>query len=113
MTAATLSRSLLDPIAATLSLTETELGALFGVRRQAIGQWRARGLPSARQEKAASVAAICDLLAHQLKPERIPGVARRTARAYGGLTMLEMIETDRHEELRGLITRSFDWTTGS
>ena len=113
MTPATLTRFLLDPIAATLGLTETEVGALFGVRRQAIGQWRARGLPSARQEKAASVAAICDLLAHQLKPERIPGVARRPARAYGGLTMLEMIEADRHEELRGLITRSFDWTTGS
>lgn len=113
MTPATPTRTLLDPIAENLGLSETELGRLFGVSRQAVGQWRERGLPSARQEKAARIAAICDLLAHQLKPERIPGIARRPARAYGGLTILEMIETDRQEELHGLITRSFDWTTGS
>jgi hypothetical protein len=113
MEPATLTRTLLDPIAETFALSETELGGLFGVSRQAIGQWRARGLPPARQEKAARVAAICDLLSHQLKRERIPGVARRPARAYGGLTMLEMIEADRQEELHGLITRSFDWTTAA
>ncbi|CAN5524892.1 hypothetical protein BH20ACT15_BH20ACT15_14470 [soil metagenome] len=113
MASATLTRNLLDPISETLGLTETELASLFGIKRQAIGQWRARGLPSARQEKAASIAAICDLLGHQLRPERIPGIARRPARAYRALTMLEMIEADRHEELRGLIERSFDWTTGS
>ena len=113
MTPATLTRTLLDPIAETLGLTETELGRLFGVRRQAIAQWRDRGLPSARQEKAATIAAICDLLGHQLKRERIPGIARRPARAYGGLTMLEMIAADRQDELHGLIERSFDWSVGA
>jgi len=111
MTPATQTRTLLDPIAETLGLTETELGGLFGVSRQAIGQWRDRGLPSARQDKAARIAAICDLLSHQLKPERIPGIARRPAKAYGGLTMLETIERDRQDELHGLIVRSFDWST--
>jgi DNA-binding XRE family transcriptional regulator len=113
MSGTTLTRNLLDPITATLGLSETELGALFGVSRQAIGQWRERGLPSSRQDKAARIAAICDLLAHQLKRERIPGIARRPAPAYGGLTMLEMIEADRQDELHGLITRSFDWTTAA
>lgn len=113
MAQATLTRDLLDPAAETLGLTDTELASLFGVKRQAISQWRSKGLPAARQEKASSVAAIADLLRRRLRRERIPGIARRPARAYGGLTMLEMIERDRHEELRGLITRSFDWTTGS
>jgi hypothetical protein len=111
MTPATLTRDLLDPVAETLGLSETELGRLFGVSRQAIGQWRERGLPPARQDKAARVAAICDLLGHQLKPERIPGVARRPAPAYGGLSMLEMIERDRQEELYGIVLRSFDWAS--
>lgn len=106
-----LSPTLLDPIAETMELTETELGRLFGVSRQAVGQWRERGVPSARQEKAAAVASICDLLRHRLRPERIPGIARRPADAYGGLSMLEMIERDRHEELRDLIRRSFDWAS--
>ena len=74
-----------------------------------MGQWRERGVPSSRMAKLATVAAICDLLRHRLKPERIPGIARRPAKAYGGLSMLEMIERDRQDELQAEIRRSFDW----
>jgi hypothetical protein len=104
-----LTPTLLDPIAESLELSETELGHLFGVTRQAVGQWRERGVPSNRMAKVATVAAICDLLDHRLKPERIPGIARRPAKAYGGLSMLEMIERNRQDELQALIRRSFDW----
>ena len=106
-----LTPTLLDPIVETLELTETELGHLFGVSRQAVGQWRERGVPSNRMAKVTTVAAICDLLAHQLKPERIPGIARRPADAYGGLSMIEMVEHDREDELLTLIRRSFDWAS--
>jgi DNA-binding XRE family transcriptional regulator len=104
-----LTPTLLDPIAETLELTETELGRLLGVSRQAVGQWRERGVPSSRQAKVTTVASICDLLRHRLRPERIPGIARRPAPAYGDLSMLEMIERDRQEELHELVRRSFDW----
>ena len=66
-------------------------------------------MPSNRMAKLATTAAICDLLRHRLKPERIPGIARRPARAYGGLSMLEMIERDRQDELQAEIRHSFDW----
>src|SRR5215210_5881101 len=89
-----LTPTLLDPIAETFELTETELGRLFGVSRQAVAQWRERGVPSNRMAKVATVAAIADLLRHRLKAERIPGIARRPADAYGGLSMLEMIGRD-------------------
>jgi len=112
-TASGLSAALLDDVQATFGLTDTELAELFGVRRQAVGQWRERGLPSARQEKAAAIASIGDLLAHRLKRERIPGIARRTASAYGGLTMLEMIERDRHLELLMEVRHSFDWAAST
>jgi hypothetical protein len=104
-----LTPTLLDPVAETFELSETELGRLFGVSRQAVGQWRERGVPSNRMAKLATVAAICDLLEHRLKPERIPGVARRPAKAYRGLSMLEMVERDRQDELQAEIRRSFDW----
>jgi hypothetical protein len=104
-----LTPTLLDPIAESLELSETELGRLFGVSRQAVGQWRERGVPSNRMAKVATVAAICDLLYHRLKPERIPGIARRPAKTYGGLSMIEMIERNRQDELQTLIRRSFDW----
>lgn len=104
-----LTPTLLDPVAETFELSETDLGRLFGVSRQAVGQWRERGVPSSRMAKLATTAAICDLLRHRLKPERIPGIARRPARAYGGLSMLEMIEGDRQDELQAEIRRAFDW----
>jgi hypothetical protein len=113
---ATLSRRplaagrLLDQIQETFELSNAELARLFGVRRQAVGQWRARGLPGARQQKAAAAAAVADLLSRRLKQERIPGLARRPADAYGGRTMLEMIAADRHLELLDEVRRSFDWT---
>jgi hypothetical protein len=101
----------LDPIAETFELNETELGRLFGVSRQAVSQWRERGVPSNRMAKVATVAAISDLLRHRLKPERIPGIARRPADAYAGLSMLEMIERDRQDELHAEIRGSFDWAS--
>jgi hypothetical protein len=106
-----LTPTLLDPIAETLELSETELGRLFGVSRQAVGQWRERGVPSNRMVKATTVAAVVDLLGHQLKPERIPGIARRPADAYGGLSMLEMIEGGREDELLRMVRRTFDWAS--
>ncbi len=100
-----------------LALSKTELGRLFGVRRlfsvsrQAVDGWRRHGVPLRRQAKTGTVAAIVDLLSHRLKPERLPGIARRRARAYRGLTMLEVIERDRHQELLQLTRRSFDWAS--
>ena len=58
--------------------------------------------------KVTTVASLADLLARKLKVERIPGIARRPAAAYGGLTMLEMITADRHDELLALVRASFD-----
>ncbi len=109
--AALVAPSLLDEIQDAFALSNVELGRLFGVSRQAVGEWRSRGVPGSRQEKAATVAAIADLLSHRVKPERIPGVARRPARAYGGATMLEMIEGDRQDELLELVRASFDWAS--
>jgi hypothetical protein len=104
--------TLLDEVEDTFALSSAELGRLFGVSRQAVEQWRQRGLPGARQEKAAAIAAVGDLLSHRLKRDRIPGVARRPAAAYGGRTMLEMIERNRHLELLDSVRRSFDWAAG-
>jgi hypothetical protein len=100
---------LLAGIEASFGLSKTELGRLFGVSRQAVDGWHERGVPPNRQAKAATVAAIADLLSHRLKAERVPGIARKPAPAYGGLSMLEMITRDRHEELLALTRRSFDW----
>jgi len=102
-------RSDLERVRAVFGLSITELGALFGVTRQAAGLWLTDGPPAARRAKAAAAAAIADLLAHRLKPARVPGVARRPAPAYGGRSMLEVIAADEHEWLLEDVRRSFDY----
>jgi hypothetical protein len=94
-------------------MSKTELGSLFGVRRQAVDQWLERGVPSERQEKVQTLVAIADLLERKLKPGRLAGVARRPADAYGGKTMLELIAADQHRELLELVRESFDWASAA
>lgn len=102
---------LLERIDRTFQLTATEMGRLFGVRRQAIDQWLEHGVPPARQPKALVIAQIADVLALNLEPSRIPAIVRTSASAYGGHTMLEMIADERHEELLAMVRDSFDWAT--
>jgi hypothetical protein len=94
-------------------LSKTELGRLFGVRRQAVDQWLERGVPAERQEKIQTMLAVVDLLERKLKPGRLPGVARRPADAYGGKTMLELIAAGRHDELLERVRESFDWASAA
>lgn len=96
-----------------LDLSKTELGSLFGVRRQAIDQWLERGVPAERQEKVQTLLAVVDLLERKLKPGRLPGVARRPAEVYGGETMLGLIAADRHRELLEQVRASFDWASAA
>ena len=103
------SRASLGRIQQMFDLSLAELGWLFDVSRQAASSWLAEGVPSARLPKLVTILEIADLLSRQLKPGRLPGVARKPARAYGGLSLLQMIEADRHEELLELVRRSFDW----
>jgi hypothetical protein len=99
----------LREIMGALDLNVTELGALFGVSRQAAGQWLDQGAPSDRQAKVATVAAVCDLLQRKLKSGRLPGIARRPARGYGDRTMLQVIADDEHDWLLESVRDSFDW----
>ena len=67
-------------------------------------------MPADRQDKLATLLALTDLLEGKLKTDRIPGVARREAKAYGGHSMLDLITADRQRELLGLVRDSFAWS---
>jgi transcriptional regulator with XRE-family HTH domain len=92
-------------------LSEADLARLFGVTRQAVAQWQE--FPPAKRAKAATVLSVADLLTYRLKPGRLPMVARKPAAVYGGITMLDMIAADRHEELLRLTRESFDFAAGA
>jgi DNA-binding XRE family transcriptional regulator len=103
----------LEHIASVLGLTRTELAGLFGVRRQALDQWEARGVPAERQAKLATVGAIADLLAAKVKRDRVPGVARRNAPAYGNRTMLEAIAAGDEDQVLSELRDAFDWAVAA
>jgi hypothetical protein len=103
----------LDHVGAVLALSRTELAALFGVRRQALDQWGTRGVPSERQEKVATLSAIADLLAAKLKRDRIPGVVRRAAPAYGDRSILDAIAAGDEDRVLAELEDAFDWAAAA
>jgi hypothetical protein len=103
----------LEHISDTVGLTRTELAALFGVRRQAVDQWEVRGVPPERQEKLATLGEIADLLAAKLKRERIPGVVRRPAAAYGDRSILDAIAGGDEELVLEQLREAFDWASAA
>jgi len=103
----------LESLLAAWHLTVTEMATLFGVRRQAVGQWLDDGVPAGRLPKLATMQRVAELLERNLLPERIPAVVRAPADRWSGATMLEMIAADRHEELLADVARSFDWAASA
>jgi transcriptional regulator with XRE-family HTH domain len=99
----------LQRIMEAFDLSKTDTARLFGVSRQAISQWLSDGVPTERQEKVTALLALLDILQRKLKADRLPGIARRPAPAYGGPTMLELIAQDRHDELLATTRESFAW----
>jgi hypothetical protein len=102
-----------DPVTrlqAIYQLSDPELARLFNVSRQAVAAWKSAGVPAERQEKLSSMLATGELLERRLRVGRVPGVARRSAEAFGGQTLLEMFAADRHNEARRLLEASLDFT---
>ncbi len=93
----------------TLDLASSDVARLMGVKRQAVDKWLIAGPPADRCPKIAAVAEIADILRHRLRKGLPAAAARRPADAYGGMTMLELIEADEHEWLLRSVKESFDY----
>ncbi|MHB8263342.1 MAG: hypothetical protein ACYDGY_06305 [Acidimicrobiales bacterium] len=92
-------------------LSNNDVAQLFAVTRQAVDQWEESGdIPTARREKLANLLSVGELLERKLRPGLLPLVAKRKAGAYGGMTMLDMVASDRNAELLELTERAFDWS---
>jgi hypothetical protein len=102
-------RTDLEELLTAWDLTITDVGRLFGVRRQAVQQWIELGVPAARQPKLLVILEIADLLERNLLRDRIAAVVRTPGDAYAGESMVEAIAADRHAEVLESVRRSFDW----
>lgn len=100
-----------DPLARVkygLSVTDEELGSMFGVSRQSVAQWLREGVPAARMAHLADMVNVVDLLTRKLKPGRLPLVARRPAERLEGRTLLEALRDDA-PRTRAVFEEAFDW----
>lgn len=102
-------RSPLDRVADLFELTDTDLGRLFAVSRQRVSQWREEGVPVAHQPKLNAMARMADVLEGNLVPERIPGIVRAPAPAFGERSLLGQIAENGQDEALRQVEDSFDW----
>lgn len=91
-------------------LSRTDLGALFGVSRQAVSKWLEDGVPADRVEQVADVQAITDLLTRHVQRDRIPAVVRRPADGLGGRSLIELVSAGRGSQALTLTRRMFTFT---
>lgn len=100
-----------DPIArlaARWRLSNTEIGRMFGVSRQAVAKWMTDGVPADRQPQLAELDAATDLLERYVRPERIPAVVRRQSEATARKSLLELASAGRSSEVLEAVRAMFD-----
>jgi predicted transcriptional regulator len=100
-----------DPLSRIMrvwGLSGSEMGRIFGVSRQAVSRWLDSGVPPARAEAVADLAAATDLLTRYVKRERIPAVVRRPSEMLGGRSLHELALKGRHREVHDAVRRMFD-----
>jgi len=84
----------LGRIRGILGLSDPELGRILGVTRQALEQWRKRGIPAERSAEVDRLCAAAEWLGEELIAERIPQIVRTPVPALGGRTMLEFARAE-------------------
>lgn len=102
------AQSALDEIRAVLNLSETDLAALLSVRRQAVTQWRMRGIPANRIAQIDEYLQLCRYLSKAFAGDRIPAIVRRPVPNLNGKSWLEHMEEhgpeETHERLRAVLS---------
>ena len=105
-----LSGRRLERVMRRWQLSRAELGALFGVTRQAASKWMVSGVPAERSAQVADIEAITDLLVRYVRTERIPAVVRRRAERLGGRSLIELVAAGRSNEALHLTRQMFAFT---
>ena len=100
-----------DSLARVMSawgLSSAATARVFGVTRQAVGKWRAQGVPEDRLVALADLAAATDVLSRYVRSDRIPAVVRRPADVLGGRSLLQLAEEHRYDEVRRGVAHMLD-----
>jgi hypothetical protein len=81
----------LQRVMSVWGLTQSDIGEVMGVSRQAVSKWLVTGVPAERTDSVADLAAATDILVRYLKRDRIPAVVRRPAPALSDRSLLQIV----------------------
>lgn len=102
--------NILDEIADTFGLSETELADLFNVRRPSLTGWREHGIPQGRQATAERLQDLARVFRREVILSRIPQIVRTADDWLEGRTVLETIRRDGVEPIYGYLSRLFAYS---
>lgn len=88
------AREQLAVIRDTLGIKTPDLADLFGVKRQAVEQWLAQGVPLAQAARADRLYEVVAELAKRFKPQRLPAIVRERMPILGDRSVLETLASD-------------------
>lgn len=98
----------LERLMSTWDLSASGAARVFGVSRQAVAKWRLTSVPDDRLVVLADLSAATDVLERHVRRERIPAIVRREAEFLGGVSLLDLAETGRSDQVRRDVGRIFD-----
>jgi len=104
------AQTALDRIAEVFGLNATEMGRMFGVTRQAVDQWRVRGVPEERRADVDRARELADVFHREFLPDRIPQIVRHPVAALGGRTVLDVIRGRETERVHTYLRDAFAFT---
>ena len=102
----------LEQIRNAFGISEVELGALFGVTRQAIAKWRKHGVPFDRSAEVDRVRQLAEYFHRRFRSERVPQIVRNPGRGLHGKSVLDTIARHGVDPVYAYLERLFSYTLG-
>ena len=92
------------------SLSKAQTGRLFGISRQAVDEWYAKGVPPARVADVLRTADLADALHKRFLPDRLPQIVREAMPGLGNTSIIETIERHGTVAVFEMLDRAFGYT---
>lgn len=103
----------LSRIERAFALSKSAMGRLFGISRQAVDEWLAKGVPPSRAADAQRIADLAAALQRRFAPERLPQIARAPIPGLGGRSILDALAADGPVPVIELLERAFSYIPGA
>lgn len=84
----------IEQIVDTFGLSYSELANILHVKRQALAEWRQRGVPAGRSADVDRLLELAERFGRTFKRNRIPQIVRTPGRGLSDRTVLQVLKSD-------------------